>query len=44
MDPYTTTVRILGAAMLSALALAGCESAPDRPAAPSPVPAAPRGA
>ncbi len=33
---YTTAVRALGAVILSALALAGCGSAPDRPSGPEP--------
>ena len=33
---YTTAVRTLGGAMLSALALAGCGSEPDRPSGPGP--------
>ena len=35
-NAYTTAVSILGAVMLSALALAGCGSAPDRPSGPEP--------
>ena len=36
-------MRILGSVILSALALAGCESAPDRPSGPEPGPGGPPG-